>query len=78
MEELNEGMNLLSEPDAAKRCDVSRITLLRAQVKFDAFSANVTRVDYCHDWRLTNELVNEYLWGASKCFTSANEKALDR
>jgi hypothetical protein len=33
-----------------------------AQVKFDAFVANVTRVDYCHDWRLTRESVNEYLW----------------
>lgn len=33
-----------------------------AQVKFDAFAANVTRVDYCHDWHLTGELVTEYLW----------------
>jgi excisionase family DNA binding protein len=31
MEELNEGTNLLSEPEAAKRCGVCRITLLRAR-----------------------------------------------
>ena len=31
MEDLNEGIDLLSEPEAAKRCGVSRITLLRAR-----------------------------------------------
>lgn len=33
-----------------------------AQAPFDAFAAKVTRVDYCHDWHLTRELVTEYLW----------------
>lgn len=30
-------------------------------VNFNAFSANVSRVDYCHDWQLTSGLVHEYL-----------------
>ena len=34
----------------------------RAQIHFDAFKANVTRVDYCHDWQLTSELVKKYMW----------------
>lgn len=31
MDEANDGKNLLSEPEAAKRCGISRITLLRAR-----------------------------------------------
>lgn len=31
MEEVKEAMNLLSEQEAARRCGVSRITLLRAR-----------------------------------------------
>jgi hypothetical protein len=33
-----------------------------AQVHFDPLKANVTRVDYCRDWKLTSELVTQYLW----------------
>ena len=31
MKDVNEGTNLLSEPEAAKHCGISRITLLRAR-----------------------------------------------
>jgi hypothetical protein len=47
-----------------------------AQVRFDAFAANVTRVDYCHDWRLTSELVTEYLWALRRISLGRMKKHL--
>ena len=43
---------------------------------FDAFLANVSRVDYCHDWQLTSGLVNEYLWALRDISLARMEKHL--
>jgi hypothetical protein len=55
---------LLCSDDELRTCleGVSHYVSDAAQVNFDCLSANVARVDYSHNWKLTNELVNQYLW----------------
>jgi len=55
---------LLSNDDELRTCleGISQYVAETAQVTFDAFAANVNRVDYCHHWRFSSELVPQYLW----------------
>lgn len=57
-------IHLLSSDDELRTCleGVSQYVSDAAQVTFDSFRANVARVHYCHDWRLTPEMVPTYLW----------------
>jgi hypothetical protein len=57
-------LRLLASDGDLKTCfrALSQFVSDAAHVRFDAFEANVTRVDYCHDWHLTSEMVTEYLW----------------
>jgi hypothetical protein len=54
----------MSSDDELRTCleGVSEYVSDQAQVHFDSFKANVTRVDYCRDWQLTGEVVTQYLW----------------
>jgi len=54
----------LSSDDEIRACieGTSQYVQSVAQVSFDSFRAYVTRVDYCHDWRMTSGLVTQYLW----------------
>jgi hypothetical protein len=60
---------LLSSDDELRTCleGISHYVSSAAQVNFDCLSANVTRVDYCHDWKLTSNLVTQYLWACAEC-----------
>src|SRR5688500_18642628 len=40
---------------------ISKFVSECSNVRFDALSANVSRVDFCHDWQLTTNEVFEYL-----------------
>jgi hypothetical protein len=55
---------LMSSDDELRTCldGISEYVSDQAQVHFDSFKANVTRVDYCRDWQLTGEVVTQYLW----------------
>jgi hypothetical protein len=55
---------LMSSDDEIRTCldGISMYVGDIAQVPFDSFKANVTRVDYSIDWQLTSELVTQYLW----------------
>ena len=55
---------LMSTNDELRTClaDVSQYVSDAAQVTFNCLEANVTRVHYCHDWRLSSGSVANYLW----------------
>jgi len=54
---------LMSTDEELRTCleGVSQYVSDVAQVTFDCLQANVTRVHYCHDWRLRSESVATYL-----------------
>jgi hypothetical protein len=56
--------------------DLSHYVSDASHIRFDAFAANVTRVDYCHDWLLTKGLVAEYLWAFRDISLSRMKKHL--
>ena len=55
---------LLASDDELRTCleGISQYVAEVAQVAFDALAANVNRVDYCHQWRLSTVLVTQYLY----------------
>jgi hypothetical protein len=54
---------LLTSDHELRTCleGISQYVAEVAQVTFDALAANVNRVDYCHQWRLSSDLVTQYL-----------------
>ncbi len=55
---------LMTSDDELRACleGISEYVASVAHVRYDSLKANVTRVDYCHDWQLTSNLVTNYLW----------------
>jgi hypothetical protein len=55
---------LMSSDHELRACieGISEYVQGAAHVSFDSFKAYVTRVDYCHDWRFSSDLVTQYLW----------------
>jgi len=55
---------LMATNDELQTClaEISQYVSDAAQVVFDCLQANVTRVHYCQDWRLSSDWVANYLW----------------